>query len=143
MNKLLLNERARNHIRFFPMKNTFDDIPSDAGEKIKWCESKFKALQHSNDAHRLSIHKHRTKGYMVTVWEFDGLYYLVQCLRNEFKTFNTTIYISKDKQDMINIAAFIEQNIETIMSDYKQQILDARDALIKANLQNEDTNGEA
>lgn len=131
MNKLLLNHKARNHIRFFPMKDTVTDLPEDEGDKIRWCKDRFHTLQHSNDAKRLFLAKHKGKGYMISVWEFDGLCYLIECLRNEFKTFNTTIYITKDKSDALHIADFIEKNITQIMQDYKDQILQARDALLK------------
>lgn len=133
MNKLLLNHRARNHIKFFPMENTIDNLPESEADRIRWCAAEFKKLQHSNEAKRLCLYKHRSKGYMISVWELDGLYYLVQCLRNEFKTFNSTIYISKERDDMLSIAKFVQENIEQIMRDYKEQILDARDALLREN----------
>ena len=131
MNKLLLNERGRNHIKFYPMKDTANDIPETDAGKIEWCKNRFHELQHSADAKRLVIYKHKGKGYLISVWELNGLYYLIECIRNEFKTFNTTIYISKEKDDSINIAKFIQENIDTIMADYKKQILDARDELVK------------
>lgn len=143
MNKLLLNHRARNHIRFFPMKDAVNDIPSDPALQIKWCQEEFKRLQHSESADRLFLEKHRGLGYMITVWEMNGLYYLIHCLRNEFKTFNTTIYISKNKDDMLSIAKFLKDNIVQIMSDYKSQILEARDALVKAKIEEQiDNTGE-
>ena len=131
MNKLLLNERARNHIKMFPMKDTVSDLPSDEGDKIRWCESRFKLLQHSDNANRLFYVRHKAKGYQISVWELDGLYYLIECIRNEFKTFNTTIYITKDGNDAVNIAKFVQENIDQIMKDYKNQILEARDALLR------------
>lgn len=131
MNKLLLNERGRNHIKFFPMKDTIADLPENESDRINWCKDKFYELQHRFDVQRLFLVKHKGKGYQISVWEMDGLYYLVQCLRNEFKTFNCTIYINKDKDDCINIAKFLENNITQIMADYKQQILEARDQLLR------------
>ena len=130
MNKLLLNQSARNHIKIFPMKDTISDLPESEADRIRWCEAEFKRLQRSPDAKRLYIFKKRGN-YLISVWEMDDKYYLVQCLRNEFKTYNTIIYISKFKDDMLNIAKFLQVNIDTIMSDYKSQILDARDALLK------------
>ena len=138
MNKLLLNERARNHIRFFPMKNTIADLPESEGDRIKWCQSEFKRLQHSDTAKRLFYVRHKGKGYQISVWEMDGLYYLVQCLRNEFKTFNDTIYINKERDDTINIAKFLQANIDQIMQDYKNQILEARDDLVRQAIEAED-----
>ena len=131
-NKLLINERARNHIKLFPVEEgVFTDIPEDEGDKIRWCEKEYNRLRNSIDAKRLFLEKNRSKGYLVSVWEMDGRYYLIQCLRNEFKTFNTIIYISKNKDDMISIAKFLKQNVDQIMKDYKDQILAARDELLK------------
>lgn len=135
MNKLLLNNSARNHIRFFPMKDTISNLPESEKDRILWCKEEFKKLQHSDTAKRLVIYKHRLKGYLISVWEMDGLYYLIVCLRNEFKTFNDTIYISKDKDDMLSIAKFLQQNVDQIMKDYKNQILEARDALVKETVE--------
>ena len=132
MNKLLLNERARNHIKIFPMADTVPGLPTDPGDRIRWCESRFKLLQHADNAERLFYVRHKGKGYQISVWELDGLYYLIECIRNEFKTFNTTIYITKDGDDAVNIAKFVQSNIDQIMKDYKEQILEARDALLKA-----------
>lgn len=131
MNKLLLNERARNHIKFYPMKDIVTDLPDTEAERIEWCKKRFHELQHNADAKRLVIYKHKGKGYLISVWELDGLYYLVECIRNEFKTFNVTIYMDNQKEQMISIAKFIQENIDAIMADYKQQILDARDELVK------------
>lgn len=145
MNKLLLNERGRNHIRIFPTKEVSEqlNIPETEADKIRWCEKCFKTLQHSNDAKRLSIYKHKGKGYLISVWELDNKYYLIQCLRNEFKTFNTTIYISNEKNDMLNIAKFLQENVDSIMKDYKNQILEARDALIKETIEGKKPDGDA
>lgn len=144
MNKLLLNNSARNHIKIFPMKDTINDIPETEKDRIIWCREHFKHLQHSPDAKRLEMFKKRGN-YQISVWELDGLYYLVQCIRNEFGTYNTVIYISKYMLDMINIAKFLKENVEQIMADYKNQILDARDALLReqAEEQEEQSDGQA
>lgn len=134
MNKLLLNNSARNHIKIFPLPGAGIELPESEGDRIRWCEAEFKKLRESAAAKRLFLLKHRLKGYLVSVWELDGLYYLILCLKNEFKTFNDTIYIGKEKGDMIAIAKFIQENIETIMEDYRNQILDARDALVRESL---------
>ena len=71
---------------------------------------------------------------MISVWAHNDLYFLIQCIRNEFKTFNDTLYIGKTKDDMISIAKFLQENVETIMSDYKSQILEARNWMLKNNV---------
>lgn len=134
MNKLLINESARNHIRFFPMKDTIPDLPSTESERILWCKNEYEKLRKSDTAKRHVIYAHRTKGYLISVWENEGRFYLIQCLRNEFKTFNVTIYISNQLNDLISIANFLKQNVDDIMRDYKDQILEARKALIEENL---------
>ncbi len=134
MNKLLLNNTARNHIRIFPMEDTITDLPADEGDRIRWCQATFKRLQHSDTAKRLFLAKHKGKGYQISVWEFEGLYYIILCLRNEFKTFNDTIYINKHGEDSVNIAKFVRDNIDQIMKDYKDQITEARDALLRERL---------
>lgn len=146
-NKLLMNERARNHIKVFPVgDDVFDNIPSDAAGKIKWCESMYRELQTNVKAKRIYLDKHKGKGYLISVWELDGRYYMIQCLRNEFKTFNTTIYISREKDDMLNIARFLRDNVDQIMADYKDQLLAARDALVRDTVvaeAEEHTDGDA
>ena len=131
VNKLLINERARHHIKMFPMSKLGLDLPEDEGDKIRWCENQFKKLQHADNAKRLVIYKNKAKGYMISVWQMGALYYLIQCIRNEFKTFNDTIYISDCGEDLLSIAKFLEQNIIQIMADYKEQILEARNQLLK------------
>lgn len=131
MNRLLLNQTGRNHIRIFPMKDTVQDLPESEADRIRWCEARYKALEADPEAKRLCLYKNRTKGYLVSVWESKGLYYLIQCIRNEWKTFDDTIYVTKDGDDAVAIAKFVHENIETIMADYKQQILDARDQLLR------------
>lgn len=130
MNKLVLNNKARNHFKFFPMKDVFD-LPESEKDQILWAESLYKKLERSDDAINLYTTKHKTKGYMISVWEYESRYYLIQCIRNEFKTFNNTVYISYEKQDMLSIAKFLKNNIDSIMSDYKNQIIDLRNELIK------------
>lgn len=143
MNKLLLNNSARNHIKVFPMPDSGIEIPESGEDKIRWCEKEFNRLQSDASAKRLCLYKHRLKGYLISVWSLDGLYYLIVCLKNEFKTFNDTVYIGKDKDDMLSIAKFLHQNIDTIMADYKQQILDARDWLVKETLEDASQNPTA
>lgn len=131
-NKILINSRARNHIKLFPLINGLD-IPEDEGDKIRWCEERFKELEEDTKAVKLYNYSSIKKGFSVTVWESKGLYYMVQCIRNEFRTYNTTIYIHNQKQDCINIAKFLRKNVISIMNDYKQQILDAKKCMVEKN----------
>ena len=132
MNKLLLNEKGRNHIKFFPMKDAVgsEEIPDTDKDRILWCESEYKRLRISDDAENLVTYKNRARGYLISVWQLNTRYYLIQCIRNAAGAFNDTIYISNEKDDLLSIARFLKENIETIMSDYKEQITDARNALV-------------
>lgn len=153
MNKLLLNHKARNHIKFEITHESLKPIlqyPDDEAERIIWCKNRFTELQNSFDANRLFLAKHKGKGYMISVWEYKGVYYIIQCLRNEFKTFNTVIFVNENLNDSLAIAKFVEQNITEIMSDYKNQLLDARAALVKARIEEQnkvvgeaESNGDA
>jgi uncharacterized HAD superfamily protein len=126
MNKLLLNNNARNHIKFLPLNNSVE-IPETEKERILWCESRFNELSNADNIIRHFTYKNGKKGYSIGVWEYNGLYYLIQCIKNEFGTYNDVIYIEKNKDDLIAIAKFLQKNIITIMSDYKEQILEAKE----------------
>lgn len=125
--KLLLNEKARNHIKIMPLTDVV--LPEDEGDKIRWCEAQYNLLLNSNDAKRLYYYKNVRSGILIAVWELNDLYYIIQSIRNEFKTYNNVIYIHNEKNDCINIAKFLRTNMTEIMADYKQQILDAKDYL--------------
>lgn len=127
-NKLLLNNKARNHIKVLPLKDFV--APEDEGERIKWCEKTFEDLKNSEDAKRLLLSKDRKKGILIAVWQLNDVFYLIQSMRNEFSSYNNVIYLTKNKDDATNIAKFLIQNHRTIMNDYKKQILDAKDMKI-------------
>jgi len=118
MNKIVLNSRGRNHIKFLPL-NSGVVLPDSEGDRIRWAESVYNELLYSNEAERLFVSKR--KGYLVTAWQLNGLYYLTQCIRNISGTYNTTIYINNEREDTINIAKFLRDNAINIMSDIKKQ----------------------
>lgn len=130
MNKLLLNNNARNHIKIMALYNN-PDVPDDEGERIRWCEKMFNNLQNSDKAVRIFSNKHVKKGFAISVWELDGLYYLIQSIRNEFGTYNNVIYINDIKEDTLNIAKFLKENAIGLMNDYRKQILEANEHVIK------------
>lgn len=113
------------------MKDLFNDIPEDEGDKIRWCENQFKALQHSDDAERTYLQRNNKKGYLISVWQLNGLYYLVNCIRTNTQTYVTTIYITKDGNDASSIAKFLFENVSEIMNDTKQSLLDYYKAVVK------------
>ena len=139
MNKLLLADKGRNHIKIFPLYKDVE-IPTDEGDKIRWAKARFEELQNANDANRLFICKNVKKGILISVWELNGLYYLIQCIRNEFKTYNVTVYIHNEKEDSLNIAHFLRAHMYEIMEDYKNQILEARDYLLNEREKHTESN---
>lgn len=141
MNKLVLNEKGRNHIKILPLKDM--TLPETNKEKLELCESIYNSLRDRNDAKRLSIYKNSKRGVMITVWSMDDNYYLIQSLRDPGNLYYiNTIYMSHEKDDLLSIAKFLQKSLTTIGSDYKKQLLDARDALVKETLENEKA-GEA
>lgn len=132
MNKLLLRQNARNHIKIFPMKDLFE-LPEDEGDKIRWCEEKFKLLQHSDNAVRTYLQRNNKKGYLISVWQLGELFYLVNCIRTNTQTYVTTIYITKDGLDANSIAKFLYENVSEIMNDTKQSLLDYYKTVVKIN----------
>lgn len=132
MNKLVLNPKARNHFKMFPFG--IEGIPESEAEQIQWCQADYCRLETSNSAKRLFILNRSNRGYMVSVWVLNGRYYLIQSIRNEFKTYNNTIYISEQdgaEQDFINLAKFLANNIKVLGDDYRKQILDAKKYIVE------------
>lgn len=127
MNKIILNKSGRNHIRIFPLKNIIP-LPEDAAERIRLCQSVFVELQQSDDVKKHAYYRHTKKGYQVSVWELNQKIYLVNCIRDLDHNYITTIYISDNLNDMLGIAKFLVSNIDDIMKDYKNQIIEGKEA---------------
>lgn len=132
MNKIILNKNGRNHIRIFPLKNIIE-LPEDGAERIKLCQSIFVNLQQSNNAIKYAYYRHTKKGYQVSVWQLDDKIYLVNCIRDLDYNYVTTIYISDNLNDMLGIAKFLVSNIDDIMHDYKNQIIEGKEAFEEFN----------
>lgn len=122
-NKILLNNNARNHIRFFPASDKIK-IPENEGEQIEWAKETFDRLSNDPTAEEIWHASNRKKGYLISVWKLD-FYYIVVSLRNEFGTYNTTIYINDSENDSLATAKFLGQNYSEITKSYKAQILEA------------------
>ena len=135
MNKLVLAPKSRHHIKFLPLEGSVSDLPKTEAEGILWCQAKYEELERAEDAVRIARYSHPKKGYLISLWELNGLYYLIQSLRNEFGTYNDTVYLSRNRKDCESIAKFLDRNVDGIMRDYRSQILEARDALVKARLE--------
>lgn len=138
MNKICLNPKARNHWKVLPYADSIK-VPDGEAQQIKWAEKVVLRLQNDPNIIRHFYYLNKGYGYMISVYELDDKYYLVHSIRNEFKTYNNVVYINdKNLQDLINIAKMMQANIKTIMKDYKDNMMQLRDDIIKGKVRLED-----
>lgn len=121
MNKLVLNPHGRNHFKFFPDKNR--EIPVDEKEQIELVESIYNDLVEKG---KILYTKTKSGSHCINSVKLENEYFIVVSIRNEFRTYNNTIYEISNENDAIVIGKFIGKNIKTTMADYKKQILDAK-----------------
>lgn len=126
MNKLVLNPKGRNHIRYMALSTTV--MPESEKEQLNMVEAIYNALCQYGV---IIYERVRSGNYSVKAVEHCGDYYVIISLRNEFNTYNNTIYEISSKDDAINIAKFVGKNMRTIMKDYKKQVLDAKDMMVE------------
>ena len=108
-NKLLLNNK-NNKIQIAPLCDM--DVPDD---KIKWCENIFNQLKTDKKAVQIYDFSSQKKGYQVSVWKSNDLYYLIQCLKGSQKNYNTIIFIDNNENDILSTARFLSKNIVVLM----------------------------
>ena len=133
MNKICLNPRGRNHWKILPMPGVIK-IPESEKEQLIWADTLVKRLKFS-DVKRHFFFTEQKYGYMITVIELDNIYYLIHSIRNEFKSYNNVIYINdKNLQDLVNIGKMMQKNIKTIMQDYKDNMLELRNDILKGKV---------
>lgn len=132
MNKLVLNPKGRNHFRFLPLKNR--ELPKDEKEQIQLVESLYNDLVNKGI---VLYTKSKSGSYSVKAVQLNDNYFIVVSLSNEFKTYNNTIYETSTKNDALAISNFIGKNITTMMADYKKQILDAKDMVVRKEVKDE------
>lgn len=126
MNKLLLNPKARNHIKYQPL--SLDNIPEDESEQIKMVEDLYDELV---DKGVILYEKVKIGSHSIKTVRLDERYFIVTSLRNEFGTYNNRIDEIKNRNDAVAVATFIGKNIRTTMKDYKKQILDAKKMVVR------------
>lgn len=130
MNKLLLSKNGRNHIVIYPLKNILE-LPADNGERIIFCEKLFNNLQNDESAIRHFYYCNRKRGILAAVYELDNKIYLDYCIHTADKGFyKIIIYVLplESKEDALSIAKFWSKNLNQIGEDYKNQIIEGKDA---------------
>ena len=133
MNKICLNIRGRNHWKILPATEEIK-IPDSEKEQLIWADDIVQNLL-KKDIKRHFFFTNQKYGYMIGVYEQQGYYYLIHSIKNEFKTYNNVIYINnKNLNDLISIGKMMQDNIETIMKDYKENMLELRDDIIKGKV---------
>ena len=129
--------RGRNHWKVMPASESIE-CPTDEREQLKWAEALVDRISHGM-VKRHFFFANQKYGYMITVVELDGLYYLIHSIRNEFKSYNNVVYVSdKNLQDLVSIGKMMQANIETIMKDYKDNMLRLRDDILKGKVRIDD-----
>ena len=108
------NWKKFNRISFRPINI---DIPSNIKNPDEWCERVWIHLSEDDDVKRLK-HYTRRKNYSINIVRDDKYLYLVQCLRSEYDTDETSIYMVECSEDNLNdflaIAKMVHENIEDI-----------------------------
>lgn len=108
--------------------------PEDEKEQLEWCDNIIQTLLKKSVTRHFFFTKQKY-GYMLTVLEYEGLYYLVTSTRNEFRTYNNVVYINnKDLGDLINIGKWMQANIDRVGKDYKENMLELRDDILKGKV---------
>lgn len=126
MNKLVLNPKARNHFKFYPVKER--ELPENEADQIKLVEKLYEDLVNKGI---ILYTKSKSGNYSIRCVQLDSKYYIILSMKNEFGTYNNTIFENNLKNDALAISVFIGKNIKQMMSDYKQQILDAKDMMVR------------
>ena len=109
-----------NNIKFHPLGEIEESCPKDKKEAAFWAEKVWNQIVYG-DLVRHAIYVKRGVGtdkYTISVWSDDDTCYLIACVRSEFNTDSTIVYLqpkSDDNiQDFINLSKFIHKNVATI-----------------------------
>ena len=139
MNKLLLSKNGRNHIKVMILKDCIE-TPTDEAEQVRLSHKLFDELQHSEEAIKHSYYCNRKTGILTAIYELNNLIYLVNCFRTFERGFYVcTLYVmpKENLNDAKAIEKFFKANIAQIAADYKNQIIEGKEAY------EEFVNGEA
>lgn len=109
-------------------------VPDTEKEQLEWCDNIVQNLL-KKPIIRHFFFTQQKYGYMLCVVEYENIYYLIHSIRNEFKSYNNVIYMSdKNLEDLINIGKMIQTNIDEIMSEYKANVYELRDDILKGKV---------
>lgn len=126
MNKYLRqNWKIWNHIQFHPLAM---EVPEDETERMKWAESTWTHLC-EDDIELIRKSSHTVKGtdkWVICVVADDEYCYLIQCLRTEYNTDDTTVYMKPKSKDNVNdfiaISKFIHRDITKILNQSRKDV---------------------
>lgn len=128
-NKLVIDPHGRNHFKFFPNKSKEEEwLKMSEKDQIISVEKIYNELVEKGE---IVYEKIKKGSHTIKCVKLNEFYYIVVCIVNEFKTFNNLIYEINNKNDALTISKFIAKNIRVMMSDYKKQILDAKEMVVK------------
>lgn len=128
-NKLVIDPHGRNHFKFFPNKSKEEEwLKMSEKDQIISVEKIYNELVEKGE---IVYEKVKKGSHTIKCVKLNEFYYIVVCIVNEFKTFNNLIYEINNKNDALTISKFIAKNIRVMMSDYKKQILDAKEMVVK------------
>lgn len=116
MNKLILNNKSHNFIKFYPLNNTTIE-----GDDIEWCKSQWDNLLHTATIN--TQYSNKQIGYLITTLSLGSLYYLVQCLRGPNGQ-TVSVYINNNKEDNESIAKFLNENLKETLINTRKQLED-------------------
>ena len=141
MNKLRLNNKINNNIKFYPLN--FELKYETAKEEIEWAEKTWNHLLNDNlNRHSFYSRNLPNSKYIITVYNDEQYVYLIQCLRTKWNTDSTLVYMQPLSEDNINdfkaIAKFMHLNNNTLTKNYKELLLDAKAYTIKQSKINHD-----
>lgn len=108
MNKSLRqNWKIFNNIKFHPLGECEETCPRNKQDAANWADQVWNHLV-NDEIERCAIYIRKgiaNNKYNITVWNDGKIVYLVVCLRTEFATDSTTIYMQPYTQD--NLSDFI------------------------------------
>ena len=139
MNKCIRNNwKVFNKIRFTPIQ-----VPTPEGlDHInQWCENVWNHLV-NDDVERKAYYNIKGKhGFTISVWTDSQYVYIVQCIRSEYNTDDTMIYMQNLTEDNLNdflaIAKFMRYNIKGIIGHSKQGFIELNKMKAALELQKE------